>query len=103
MTREEFLYSITYLEPTLPDNSSEPTLIDVTYLVGSKWITHHSLDTWLAWFLVKTCVYLNRPVRAKIAQPEPGPAVGTLLALLNLFYNTLSDRNRQVSRKSSES
>lgn len=75
-----------------PSSLSTTPLFDVTYRIpgGHGWNTHYRCTPWGTWWLVMTCLELERPYRVRFSESR-ARARGRVL--LDLFSYRLSDRS----------
>lgn len=80
------------LEPPLPTLfSSSRSRYKIAYFVTPHWHCHEHCNLWQIWYVCRVCADIGRRVR--IQDEATKKTFGTQIAILNLFSNTLSDRN----------
>lgn len=94
----DYLEKLYRLEPPLTPPLKNPEY-RLTYYVPSlkKWHIHQNLCLWQVWHCAVSCARLGRPIR--VYHVVTDELFGTEVAILNLFYNRLTDRKNKKKNK----
>lgn len=89
------------LQKIKPSIYSDNKPYSVTYqLPSGEWHVHAECCLYVTWCLCRYCAELGRPVKVK--DNGTSEVFGTEVAILNLFYNRINDRNALRHEPSSE-
>ncbi|MBA7682113.1 hypothetical protein ES703_90459 [subsurface metagenome] len=89
-----YLEDLKFLEPSLLTNNSKDYRLAYFVQASERWQWTGDIDLWQVWFMCKHCFRLGREIRVKNnATGEIYSSGAEWSSLLNLFSNSVTDRN----------
>lgn len=93
----DYKENLARLEPPLPTLfSPSRSHYKVAYLKAPHWNSHDHCNLWQTWYICRVCADIGRQVR--IQDEATGKTFGTQIAILNLFSNRLTDREKKSTK-----